>query len=277
MRAQEQPRKDPAVTANHGAMNIIVLNSGSNGNAVYVESRKTGTAVLLDCGISKRQIELRLKVHGRYPDTIRGIFVTHEHADHVRGLRTVQNAYHIPMYITEKTFHGLWNTEGYKKKHFIRNTDTVKIDDITIRAIPKNHDAVDPVSFLVTMDGIVFLYATDLGTDDEHIREALPLAHAVMLESNHDVDMLWNGTYPEHLKARVHSDHGHLSNAQAMRLLEQHTREHLRVVILGHLSGENNTDEVVHRELAALRGRMPGFRAEIHIASRHNVGEVISV
>jgi phosphoribosyl 1,2-cyclic phosphodiesterase len=258
-------------------MNIIVLNSGSNGNAIYVESKHTGTAVLLDCGLSRRQIELRLKVHGRFPNAIRGIFVTHEHADHVRGLRTLQSAYRTPIYLTEKTYHGIWRNEGLIKRHFIKNTDTVRIDDITVQAFPKDHDAADPVFFEITIGETVFLYATDLGIDNEHFRAALPNAHAVMIESNHDVDMLWNGSYPEHLKARVTSNHGHLSNAQAMHLLEHHTHDKLRVLILGHLSQENNSHDIVWSEVEALRGRKPAFAPRVYIASRHDVGEVIAV
>lgn len=258
-------------------MNIIVLNSGSNGNAVYVESKRTGAAVLLDCGISRKQVEMRLKVHGRFPNCIKGIFITHEHGDHVRGLRTLQKTYRMPIYLTEPTYRGLWEKDGIYQKHFIENTDAVTIDDITVRSFPKLHDAADPVAFQVTIGTTVFLYATDLGVGNDHLRSALPSAHGVLLESNHDTDMLWNGSYPDHLKKRVHSDHGHLSNAQAMQLVEDHTNETLKVLILGHLSEHNNTYEMVWDEVSALRERKTGLTPHVYIASRYNVGDVITL
>ena len=132
-------------------MNIIVLNSGSNGNAVYVESRQSGAAVLLDCGISRRQIELRLSAHGRNLNNVKGIFITHEHADHVRGLPVTTKMYRTPTYLTEETYRRMWRNKPYKGHRFMRNSVAVNVEDIQVRAYPKAHDAADPVFFVVSL------------------------------------------------------------------------------------------------------------------------------
>lgn len=259
------------------SLSIIVLNSGSNGNAVYVESRATGAAVLLDCGISRRQIELRLKVHGRFAQSIRAVFITHEHGDHVRGLPVLTKTYHVPVYLTERTYRGLWARDSLKGFHFVANTETVRVEDLTVQAIPKSHDAADPVSFLVEAGGTRFLYSTDLGHADAGHAALLPTLDALLLESNYDDEMLRTGPYPEDLKARVRSDVGHLSNAQAMEVLERHCDGRLRALILGHVSENNNTPDIVLREAEALLARRPDLRPAIHVASRYNVGEIIDI
>ena len=258
-------------------MHIIVLNSGSNGNAVYVESARSGAGVLLDCGISRKQIEVRLKVHGRFADRVRGVFITHEHGDHVRGLEVFNRMYHVPLHLTEETYRRLWSRAGLKGFHFMQHHDAVALEDITVQALPKSHDAADPVSFLVTIDDLRFLYSTDHGELGEAITSLLPTVDALMLESNYDEEMLRDGAYPEHLKARIRSNYGHLSNAQAMALLREHTNGALRTLVLGHLSENNNTPDIVRREVDALLRERSTFRPLVHIASRHDVSEVLHV
>jgi phosphoribosyl 1,2-cyclic phosphodiesterase len=258
-------------------VNIIVLNSGSNGNAVYVESPRSGAAVLLDCGISRKQIELRLKVHGRYLHNVRGVFVTHEHADHVRGLPVTTKMYRVPTFLTEPTWRNLWKNKPYKGHQFIRYKTAAKVEDITVEAYPKSHDAADPVFFVVTIDGTRFLYATDLGVHSEEVQRLLGEVDAALIESNYDEDMLEHGPYPQHLKDRISAPHGHLSNTQAMQLIESHCNGRLHTLILGHLSEKNNTPEVVQREVDAVLARRHGFRPRVVIASRYEVGELLSI
>jgi phosphoribosyl 1,2-cyclic phosphodiesterase len=258
-------------------MNVIVLNSGSNGNAVYVESRATGAGVLLDCGISCKQIEQRLKIHGRFLQNIQAVFITHEHADHVRGLGTLQKRHRVPAYFTRATQRWTWNTASVQNVRNIKNLDTVQIGDITVHSFPKSHDASDPVFIKIECNGKSFLYITDLGTHNEYVAAELKHADAILLESNYDVGMLWNGSYPEDLKVRVASDVGHLSNDQAFDLLRTCIDGKSPIVIFGHISENNNTPELVRDGFERVL-RESGLKvASYHIASRYDVGEVISI
>lgn len=258
-------------------LNIIVLNSGSNGNAVYVESHKSGTAVLLDCGISRTKIESRLKVHGRYLNSVKAVFITHEHRDHIHGLDVVSKIYRPKIYLTERTYKNIRNRRSVSEFHFLTHIDTVHINDLTVDVFPKNHDAADPIFLQVTSGKKRFLYATDLGTHNEHLLRLLPHADAIMMESNYDHEMLINGGYPEVLKQRILSDNGHLSNAHAMGLIERHCDGKLQTLILGHLSENNNNPEIVRQEVEALVARKKNFTPKIHIASRHDVSEVMEI
>lgn len=258
-------------------MNIIVLNSGSNGNAVYVESPVTGAAVLLDCGISRKQIELRLKQHGRFLDSVRAVFVTHEHADHVRGLPVTTKLYRMPTFLTEATWRKMWKHRPHKGHRFISRDARVTVEDISVEAFSKNHDAADPVFFVVEISGVRFLYATDLGEHNEDLARLLGDVDAALLESNYDEEMLENGSYPPDLKIRIRSTYGHLSNMQAMDLVAAHANGRLHTLILGHLSENNNTPEVVGREVERLFARRGEFRPRIVVASRYEVGDLLSI
>jgi phosphoribosyl 1,2-cyclic phosphodiesterase len=256
---------------------IIVLNSGSNGNAVYVESLETGSAVLLDCGISRRQIEQRLKIHGRNPASLDAVFLTHEHADHVRGVETLQKLRRLPVCLTEGTLESMRHRFEIADPRIVHRAGSVTVGDITVSFHPKQHDAADPVFFHLEAGGVRFLYATDLGTGNERLTGLLPEADALLLESNYDTAMLWDGDYPPYLKERIDADHGHLSNTQAMQLLEQHAPSSLRLLIFGHLSENNNTPEIVQDEVTALLKRAPHLRPHVHIASRYDVSDVMTV
>ncbi len=258
-------------------MNIIVLNSGSNGNAVYVESAKSGSAVLLDCGISRKQIEVRLKIHGRFIENIRAVFVTHEHQDHVCGLPVLSKIYYTPIYLTKNTHRQLLYRDSLKLCRYISYEEKIFVDDIIVQAFPKSHNAIHAVFFHVTIDSKQFLYVTDLGSHNHHLIALLPKVDALMLESNYDVDMLWNGSYPEDLKVRIDSDCGHLSNGQAMDLIEKHCDGKLKTLILGHLSENNNTPQVVEKEINEVLTRRKELHPSIHIASRYNVSDVITI
>jgi len=261
----------------HHQMNILVLNSGSNGNAVFVESKRSGAAVLLDCGISRTQIEKRLQVHGRSATQVRAVCITHEHSDHVRGLPVFIKLYRTPVFLTTKTYHSILKSNEITGHHFIGHHEELTVKDISIHAFPKSHDAADPVFYLIVINGKRFLYVTDLGEANEHVLSLLPTVDALLLESNYDDEMLCKGSYPPELKARIDSNVGHLSNAQALDIVEGHCNGKLRVLILGHVSKNNNTPEIVLHSFQQLLERNTGFSPSLHVASRYTVGEVISV
>jgi phosphoribosyl 1,2-cyclic phosphodiesterase len=257
-------------------MNIIVLNSGSNGNAVYVESR-SGTGILLDCGISARQVEQRLKVHGRSLTHVRAIYLTHEHTDHVRGVPTLASNLHLPVYLTRGTYEAMRRSSPFKGFRFLEDGVSVSSADITIRAHRKSHDAADPVFFEVCADDRTFLYVTDLGTPNETLHALLPSCDALLIESNYDVHMLESGPYPLHLKQRIQSDVGHLSNTQSMETVAKGCDGVLQHLIFGHLSQHNNSPDIVSLEARAMLANASHLMPTLCIASRHNVSDMITI
>jgi phosphoribosyl 1,2-cyclic phosphodiesterase len=171
----------------------------------------------------------------------------------------------------------MWMHKPHKGFHFIKTGEAVTLGDIEVRAFAKHHDARDPVYFDVRISGKRFLYVTDLGTHNQELLSMLPEVDALLLESNYDDHMLDTGGYPEHLKARIRSDYGHFSNAQAMQLIRDHCDGRLHTLLLGHLSENNNTPDLVQNEITALLNTRPDFRPRVHIASRYDVSEVLSV
>ncbi len=258
-------------------MRILSLRSGSNGNAIYVESTTTGASVLLDCGISRLRIEQSLKINGRSLANVGGVFVTHEHGDHVAGLPVVTRRFGTPVHITRPTFQACWEHRSIRGAHFIANDAVTEVEDIVIRAFPKSHDAVDPVFFTVECDGQRFLYATDLGIQDRALLEQLNQSDAALLEFNYDHGMLMNGDYPPHLKARVDSNRGHLSNSQACDILAEACDGRLRLLMPGHISDHNNTHDHVLTAIRALLQRSSTLRPDVVIASRYELGDMVEV
>ncbi|MDH7516404.1 MAG: MBL fold metallo-hydrolase, partial [Bacteroidota bacterium] len=253
----------------------IVLNSGSNGNAVYVESASTGSAVLLDCGLSQRAIDSRLRRHERSGSAVRAVVLTHEHSDHVKGVHGFVKKYNTPLHATRGTFHAMSTLGWGVDFRPLRAAEPMSVDDISIHAFPKSHDAEEPVFLKVSTGGKTFLYVTDLGVPAEDLATELSTADALMIESNYDPDMLWNGGYPTYLKTRIDGPFGHLSNAQAVSFLEAHANGRLKVLILGHLSRNNNTPRHVEAAVQDLMDRRHDFRPRVLIASRDSASDVI--
>jgi phosphoribosyl 1,2-cyclic phosphodiesterase len=258
-------------------MRILSINSGSNGNAIYVESARTGAGVLLDCGISRLRIEKALQLHGRYISHIRAVFITHEHLDHVRGLEVLSRRTHAPVFMTGPTWHKMWNHRSVLGQRLIANTDEIAVEDIKVTARPKSHDAADPVFFKVECDGQSFVYATDLGVPGEDLHTDLASADAALLEFNYDRQMLLTGSYPVELKHRVDSNWGHLSNAQAVDVLRTACDGSLRLLMPGHISEENNTHDIVMAEVKKLCHEKKSFGPDVVIASRYQVGEMVEL
>lgn len=227
-------------------MRLAVLASGSLGNAVVVDAG--GTTILIDCGISCRQIERRLRSAGYDPEALSAVLVTHEHLDHVQGLKVFLKRYAKPVSATRGTAEALDGTLG--QVELLRSGRPATVGCLTVWPFSVPHDAREPVGFVVEHAGTRVGLLTDAGVATELVVERLTACHVLLLEANHDDDLLRHGPYPWALKQRIASRTGHLSNWQAQALLDRLTHPGLQVVVGMHLSRENNLPELVRRELA---------------------------
>jgi phosphoribosyl 1,2-cyclic phosphodiesterase len=249
---------------------ICALASGSNGNCYYIGNKDD--AILIDAGINCKQILIRMKEKGLDPARIRAIFITHEHNDHVCGARVLSKKLDIPVYMTKGTYKSLYFTNQPQAVRFIVPGQPVMLIPFIIHPILKNHDATEPTSFRIELQGINVGVFTDIGIPCNNVTSHLRECHALFLETNYDEKMLWDGSYPYHLKQRVASDVGHLSNIQAESLVSEHAGPGLKWVLLSHLSGENNTPQVAYDALKHLENRF-----NIRLTSRREPGEVIEI
>ncbi|GAB3342294.1 MBL fold metallo-hydrolase [Larkinella ripae] len=222
---------------------ISSLNSGSNGNCYYVGNEQE--AVLIDVGISCRQAEMRLQRLGLSMRSVKAIFISHEHSDHISGLERLARKYKLPVFITVKT---LQNSrlflQGLPVNPLYAN-EPIWVGDLCITAFPKHHDAADPHSFTVAYQDTKVGVFTDIGTPCEHLIHHFSQCHAVFLEANYDDEMLDRGRYPYFLKQRIRGGKGHLSNQQALDLFRQHRPAFMSHVLLAHLSKDNNNPQLV--------------------------------
>jgi len=240
---------------------VSSLNSGSNGNCYYVGNEEE--AVLIDGGISCRETEKRMKRVGLSLKKVKGIFITHEHGDHIHGVPVLARKHKIPVFITQPTLQGgRLVLEG--RVEAFRAHEPVKIGNLTITAFPKFHDANDPHSFIVSSPTVTVGIFTDIGFPCEHVIGHFQQCHAAFLEANYDEDLLNNGRYPYHLKERIRGDKGHLSNKQAMELFLTHKASFMTHLFLSHLSQDNNRVAIVQKLFTPVAGG-----TQIIVASRH--------
>ena len=242
---------------------ITSLNSGSNANCYYIGNERE--AVLIDAGLSCRETEKRMKRLGLEVSRIKALFISHEHSDHITGIPALSKKYQLPVYITPATFE---NAGIPIEPHLVRSFDAqkpVKFDSLTIKAFVKSHDASDPHSFIVSDGKVNIGVFTDLGYSCKETIRHFKQCHAVFLESNYCENMLENGNYPLHLKRRISSKKGHLSNAQALELFIKHRPRQLTHLILSHLSKNNNDPVLVDKLFNAKAGQV-----SIVVASRYN-------
>ncbi len=217
---------------------ITSINSGSNGNCYYIGNQRE--AVLIDAGISCRETERRMERMGLSINRVKAIFISHEHSDHTYGTEMISRRYQLPVYISENTHrHSKLRLEEELVQP-LKAYETVRIGDLEVNAFPKLHDASEPHSFTITGGGITIGVLTDIGSLCEHVIKNFSRCHAVFLETNYDEVMLAEGRYPPFLKTRIHGDHGHLSNLQALELFRVHRSPHLTHLLLSHLSRDNN-------------------------------------
>lgn len=233
---------------------VASLNSGSNGNCYYIGNEKE--AVLIDAGISCREIEKRLSRLELSLPKIKAVFISHEHGDHIHGVAAFSKKHKVPVYITPATYRaGNLQLEERLIEKF-ESSSLVTIGDLQVRAFPKQHDAIDPCSFVISHKGINVGVFTDIGKNCERVIASFKQCHAAFLEANYDEEMLEKGGYPLALKNRIRTGHGHLSNTQAMRLVTDHRPLFMSHLFLSHLSRNNNSPERAMEVFASLSSAM---------------------
>lgn len=227
---------------------VCPLFSGSSGNSYYIGSGAHG--ILIDAGQSAKQLERVLRANGIELSSVRAVFITHEHTDHVKGLRVLASRYRLKVYASLGTMEAL-NDMGVLSGEFpcqVIPWEGTEEAGMEICPFATSHDSAESVGYRITLPGgQVVTVATDLGYVSEEVRQALTGCHVAVLESNHDVGMLQNGTYPYYLKRRILSLEGHLSNSACAQELPALVREGTSRILLAHLSRENNFPQLAHQ------------------------------
>ena len=252
------------------ALFVSSLNSGSNGNCYYIGNDRD--AVLIDGGISRRETEKRLKRLGLSLGHIRAIFITHEHGDHIHGIAGISNKYNIPIYFTTPTLQqsNVFLKDGVAR--IFRPHEEITIGSLSIKGFPKQHDACDPQSFVVSCEGVTVGVFTDVGYPCENMKKHFVQCHAAFLESNYDEAMLENGRYPWTLKNRIRGGYGHLSNRQALKFFQEHRPHFMSHLFLAHLSRENNSPSLVEELFRNAAGK-----TKVVIAGRNQETELYRI
>lgn len=224
-------------------MKVIVLSSGSKGNTTFIETENT--RILIDCGNTCKYICEKLESIDVNPEEIDGILITHTHVDHINGLKVFLRKYNTKVYLTEKMQPELQFVENY----YLINEHNFTINDIQVDIIKTSHDASDSQGFIISNNNKSAVYITDTGYINIKYHEMLKNKDLYIFESNHDIEMLNNSKYPFHLRKRILSDKGHLSNYDSAKYLADFIGDNTRYILLAHLSEENNTYELAYETL----------------------------
>jgi phosphoribosyl 1,2-cyclic phosphodiesterase len=235
-------------------MHFSVLGSGSRGNSVYIQSKDA--AILIDAGFSCKEIITRLSKIGKDIEPLHGLLLTHEHQDHICGAGTLSRRYKIPVLANDGTLRGGEKRLGklFAQQEFTTG-ETLCFRDLEIRPFRISHDTLDPVGYVISDGQHSIGYCTDTGKVTHLMSQRLSNCDALILEFNHDPDMLRNGPYPLALQQRVRSSQGHLANEDAAAFLQQIVHDRLRYVILAHLSETNNLPELALQSAATVQAQ----------------------
>jgi len=265
-------------------LELCAIASGSSGNCICVGS--DNTHVLIDAGVSGKRIESGLNEIDLKTSEMQGILITHEHIDHIAGLGVLARRYGIPIFATEKTVDAILHTKSVGKIdedlfQVIHPGKRFSIGELVFHPIGISHDAADPVAYKVLHEEKSVAVVTDLGNYNQAIVDELQGLDALLLEANHDVKMLQMGIYPYPLKQRILGDRGHLSNERSGQLLCELLHDNFKSVVLGHLSKENNYEELAYEavRLEVTMGDNP-YKADdfpMHVAKRDCVSPRIQV
>lgn len=249
-------------------MKVVMLASGSKGNVTYVEDKDT--RILIDIGKSCSYIEEKLHEINVNPNTINAVLITHTHIDHINGLRTFYKKYKPVIYIMPTMLIAL--SEFLEEFNYCYLTEKTTIDSLNIDVIKTSHDVSDSVGFMIN-DALV--YITDTGYLNKRYIPKLSNKSVYIMESNHDIEMLYKGAYPYHLKKRIASDVGHLSNDMASKYLSQMMGDATKHIVLAHLSQENNTKDKALETLVNTIGK--GNDLNIVVAEQNERTQVIEI
>lgn len=264
-------------------MRICSIASGSSGNCTYIGTDTTH--LLVDAGVSCKRVMEGVAKLGLSPKDIDGVFVTHEHIDHIAALGVMSRKYGIPIYGTSGTIMGIQNTKSLGAMsadffHKVRADEKLTIKDLTVQPFRISHDAAEPVAYRMSYGKKKVAVATDMGYFDDYIVENLKGMDALVLEANHDVNMLQVGPYPYPLKQRILGNRGHLSNENAGRLLCRIMHDNLKAVSLGHLSLENNIPELAYETVRmeiTMNGQYKPDDFPIYVAKRSEISEIVEI
>lgn len=232
------------------------LGSGSSGNATLVQS--DNACILVDCGFSIKETDRRLALLGLSAQDIDAVIVTHEHGDHLRGVAPLARRYKLPVFMTHGTFHAA-RDQNIKQLQLFHADDVLNVGDIKLQSFAVPHDANEASQFTFDVDGLCLGLLTDTGSITQHIVNALSDCDALILECNHDAQMLRDGPYPPGLQARVGGPYGHLENLQSAQLLSRINVARLQQLWLAHLSERNNHPD---KALAAIEPELSGLNSQ---------------
>lgn len=265
-------------------MRLCSIASGSSGNCIYVGSDTTH--LLVDIGISGKRTAEGLGKLGVKAEELDGIFITHEHSDHISGLGVMVRKYGIPVYGTHGTLEAIKHTASLGKiDHSLFQeieTDTkITVKDLTLNPMRTSHDAAEPVAYRISHGKKKVGIITDLGCYNDYTVECLKGMNALLIEANHDVNMLQVGPYPYHLKKRILGERGHLSNELSGKLLSKLLNDNMQAIVLGHLSKENNLPELAYEtvrvEITMADNEYKASDFPMWVAKRSELSEIIEI
>jgi phosphoribosyl 1,2-cyclic phosphodiesterase len=258
-------------TSDH--LTVCILASGSKGNAILVADQQI--RVLFDAGLSGIEIERRCKSKGFHPDQLDAIIVSHEHSDHIQGVGVLARRFDLPVYISKRTGQSAGSMLGkIADLRYFKCGSPFSVDTWIISPFSISHDAEDPAGFTIHNNGMKIGIATDLGVVTAMVRERLKACQILILEANHDPEMLINGPYPWPLKQRIQSRTGHLSNEASRELVSTLKHKGLQHVVLAHLSETNNTPE---KALQAVGLALDDCDAQLHVATQDVCAEILQI
>jgi len=262
-------------------LKFLSIGSGSSGNCYYLTTGNT--SILIDAGIGIRVLKRTLKSYDIEIDRIDAVFVTHDHADHIKAIGNLANDYGKSVYATERVHAGIncnyCMTSKLTEEHvrIIQKDVPLQLGDMVITPFDVPHDSSDCVGYQVNAGDVVFCLITDAGHVTSIMEEQVSKANYLVLEANHDEDMLMMGTYPAYLKGRIRGDRGHLCNKESARLIAEHATPVLKHVWLCHLSEENNHPELARKTVEGLLrsfGIIPGVDFELDILKRKSPSDL---